>query len=116
MVSTDLRRGSSRTGRGSGRQKFAHPKDRIKFFNIHPGDRVRLLVGKDANKYNDEDLKAKSGYKLYTVGNTDLKKSKVYLEGLTVSVKLQYLDCDVTHFDFGVAKEIYGYKRETGRL
>lgn len=67
-------------------RKFVQPKDRIKRWNIVPGDRVRLLVGTNAEKYNDEDNKS-SGSKVYTVAQVDMERNRVFLNGITVSAR-----------------------------
>lgn len=50
------------------------------------GDRVRLLVGKDEDKFVDAAIGAASGYKIYTIAAVDQKRNKVYLEGVLVSL------------------------------
>ncbi|CAD6564185.1 MAG: hypothetical protein TREMPRED_004464 [Tremellales sp. Tagirdzhanova-0007] len=68
--------------RANKRKGYVQPRDRIKLFNIHPGDRVRLLVGKDQDKFVDEQKGVAGGWKLYTVKKTEPQRSRVYLEGL----------------------------------
>ena len=75
---------SAGSNRATRQKAYVRPRDRIKLFNIHPGDRVRLLVGKDQDKFIDEEKKAAGGWKLYTVKRTEPQRSRVYLEGLAV--------------------------------
>lgn len=63
---------------------------RIRRWNIRPGDKVRLLVGKPAEKYVDEREKAAGGWKVYNVKNVDMERNWVYLDGLSVSVKFAH--------------------------
>ncbi len=84
-----LTSGSRPTPRsGAPSRTFIHHRDRIKQFNIHPGDRVRLLTGKAMHKYNDESQGEAGGWKLYTVKTVDMKLNRVFLEGLTVGLPL----------------------------
>jgi hypothetical protein len=43
------------------------------------------MVGKAKDKFIDETKGATSGWKVYTVHSVDLGRSRVYLNGLTVS-------------------------------
>lgn len=63
------------------------PRNRIKRWNIVPGDKVRLLVGKPREKYMDEVRGKEGGWKVYTVSSVDMTRNRVYLNGLSVSVK-----------------------------
>ena len=65
---------------------WTHPYDRIEKWYIGPGDKVRLLVGKDKDKYNDASVGVDSGYKLYTVTKLDQQKNRVYLDEFKVGV------------------------------
>ena len=70
-----------------GPQQFVQPHDRIRRWNIRPGDKVRLLVGKPKDKYlNEED--AKGGWKVHTVKTVDLERNAVYLSGVSVCLPL----------------------------
>ncbi|WOO79639.1 uncharacterized protein LOC62_02G003162 [Vanrija pseudolonga] len=62
---------------------FVQPKNRIKRWNIVPGDSVRLTVGKPEEKYNDVSVGVASGWKVYKVASVDMERNRVYLEGLT---------------------------------
>lgn len=62
------------------------PRNRIKRWNIVPGDKVRLLVGKPSEKYMDEVRGKEGGWKVYTVSSVDMTRNRVYLNGLSVSV------------------------------
>ncbi|OWZ29508.1 hypothetical protein LQV05_006759 [Cryptococcus neoformans] len=61
--------------------KFVQPYDRIRKWNIRPGDRVRLVAGKPKEKYRNEET-AEEGYKVYTVKQVDLARNWVFLEGI----------------------------------
>lgn len=63
--------------------KFVQPYDRIRKWNIRPGDRVRLVTGKPKEKYRNEET-AEEGYKVYTVKQVDLARNWVFLEGIHV--------------------------------
>lgn len=63
--------------------KFVQPYDRIRKWNIRPGDRVRLVAGKPREKYRNEET-AEEGYKVYTVKQIDLARNWVFLEGIHV--------------------------------
>lgn len=56
---------------------FVAPKHRIRRWNIVPGDKVRLMVGKRSEKF-DGDM-----WRVYTVAGVELTTNRVYLEGLT---------------------------------
>lgn len=75
-----------RSGRipGDKSRGFVQLKDRIPRFNIVAGDRVRITVGKPAEKFNSAEEGAASGWKIYTVADVDKVKNRVYLQGLTV--------------------------------
>jgi large subunit ribosomal protein L24 len=60
------------------------PADRIRKWNIRPGDKVRLRVGKPREKFLDEKEKASGGYKVYNVKSVDMEKNWLYLDGLSV--------------------------------
>lgn len=56
---------------------------RIRRWNIWPGDRVRLVVGKPGDKFQDE-TSAAAGWKIHTVKHIDMERNTVYLSGVTV--------------------------------
>ncbi|KAL1409619.1 hypothetical protein Q8F55_003614 [Vanrija albida] len=62
---------------------YVQPKDRIRRWNIRPGDSVRLMVGKPEEKYIDGDVGVSSGWKVYKVSSVDMERNRLYLEGLT---------------------------------
>ena len=64
---------------------FVAPVDRIRLWNIGPGDRVRILRGEDEDKYVDPKLGKRGGWKIYTVERIDQKKSRVYFFKTSVS-------------------------------
>lgn len=64
---------------------FVQPSDRIRKWNIRPGDKVRLLIGKPREKFVDEQEKAVGGYKVYNVKSVDLTRNWLFLDGLSVS-------------------------------
>jgi len=66
---------------------WTHPYSRIEKWYIGPGDKVRMLVGKDKDKYNDASVGVDSGYKLYTVSKVDMKTNRVYLDEFKVSIR-----------------------------
>jgi hypothetical protein len=49
------------------------------------------MVGKKREKFIDEELGAKSGYKVYKVSSIDQTRNRVYLEGLNVSPQEQFI-------------------------
>jgi hypothetical protein len=65
--------------------KWVPPADRVRRWNIRPGDKVRLLVGKPHEKYMNDVEKAASGWKVYKVKGVDMAKNWLVLEGLSVS-------------------------------
>lgn len=64
---------------------WTHPYNRIRQWYIWKGDSVRLNVGPDHVKYENAELGAKGGYKVYKVIDVSRAKNRVYLEELTVS-------------------------------
>ncbi|WWC57978.1 mitochondrial 54S ribosomal protein uL24m [Kwoniella dejecticola CBS 10117] len=61
--------------------KFVQPRDRVRKWNIRPGDKVRLLVGTPEQKFiNQQD--ATEGWKTFTVKQVDLSRNRVFLEGV----------------------------------
>ncbi|WRT63491.1 uncharacterized protein IL334_000396 [Kwoniella shivajii] len=61
--------------------KFVQPRDRVRKWNIRPGDKVRLLVGTPEQKYiNYKD--ASEGWKTFSVKQVDLSRNRVFLEGV----------------------------------
>ncbi|OCF33180.1 hypothetical protein I316_05225 [Kwoniella heveanensis BCC8398] len=61
--------------------KFVQPRDRVKKWNIRPGDRVRLTVGTPVQKFlNEED--SSEGWKTYKVKQIDMERNRVFLEGV----------------------------------
>ncbi|WWC67009.1 uncharacterized protein I206_100916 [Kwoniella pini CBS 10737] len=61
--------------------KFVQPRDRVRKWNIRPGDKVRLLVGTPKQKFiNQQD--ATEGWKTFTVKQVDLSRNRVFLEGV----------------------------------
>ncbi|EJT50919.1 hypothetical protein A1Q1_07892 [Trichosporon asahii var. asahii CBS 2479] len=68
-------------------RKYTAPKDRIRRWNIVPGDKVRLMVGKPEEKY-DTTKQGKDGakgkvWRVYTVSGVNMVHNRVYLDGLT---------------------------------
>lgn len=57
---------------------YTAPKDRIRRWNIVPGDKVRLMVGKPEEKYEADKV-----WKVYTVTGADMVNNRLYLDGLT---------------------------------
>jgi hypothetical protein len=82
---------------------WVHPRNRILKPNIFPGDRVRLMVGKDEEKYEfieDEHGKTKRIWKLYTVGAANIDKNRLYLEELRVCLAALQLNLRMAyHFN-----------------
>ncbi|WVN90088.1 uncharacterized protein L203_105323 [Cryptococcus depauperatus CBS 7841] len=81
---------STRTSKFAGRtpSRFPHPTttfvqphDRIRKWNIRPGDKVRLIAGKPKEKFRN-DVSSAEGYKVYTVKQVDMTRNRVYLEGI----------------------------------
>ncbi|WVQ64638.1 uncharacterized protein L199_002805 [Kwoniella botswanensis] len=61
--------------------KFVQPRDRVRKWNIRPGDKVRLLVGTPKQKFiNQQD--ATEGWNTFTVKQVDLSRNRVFLEGV----------------------------------
>ncbi|WWC85635.1 uncharacterized protein L201_000501 [Kwoniella dendrophila CBS 6074] len=64
--------------------KYVQPRDRIRKWNIRPGDKVRLLVGTPQQIYiNQQD--ASEGWKTFNVKQVDLSRNRVFLEGVNNS-------------------------------
>ncbi|KAK4689099.1 hypothetical protein P7C73_g1008, partial [Tremellales sp. Uapishka_1] len=63
--------------------KYVAPAARIRRWNIVPGDKVRLLVGKPKEKFRDELQGPKGGYRAYKVTSVDMERNRVFLEGLS---------------------------------
>ncbi|ODN96916.1 hypothetical protein I350_07889 [Cryptococcus amylolentus CBS 6273] len=62
--------------------KFVQPRDRIKKWNIRPGDRVRMTTGKAKDVFRNGE-NSSEGWKVYTVKTVDLARNRVFLEGIT---------------------------------
>ena len=60
--------------------------NRIARWYIQKDDEVRLLVGRDDEKYEDPRLGPAGGWKVYKVKDVAFKTNRVYLEGLPVSL------------------------------
>ncbi|WVR03401.1 hypothetical protein IAU60_000392 [Kwoniella sp. DSM 27419] len=81
---------STRTNKFAGRlpsrlphasTKFVQPRDRVRKWNIRPGDRVRLLSGTPKQKFlNEED--SSEGWKTFAVKQVDMARNRVFLEGV----------------------------------
>ncbi|EIW67882.1 hypothetical protein TREMEDRAFT_57378, partial [Tremella mesenterica DSM 1558] len=67
---------------GSAPKQFVQLKDRIRHWNIVPGDKVRLTVGKPTDKYNNQQ-DTKDGWKVHVVKSVDMERNRVYLEGVS---------------------------------
>ncbi|WVQ76508.1 hypothetical protein IAR50_006178 [Cryptococcus sp. DSM 104548] len=62
--------------------KFVQPRDRIKKWNIRPGDRVRLTAGKSKHVFRNGQ-NSSEGWNVYTVKTVDMGRNRVFLEGIT---------------------------------
>ncbi|WVQ80296.1 hypothetical protein IAT38_002401 [Cryptococcus sp. DSM 104549] len=60
---------------------YVQPKDRIRRWNIRPGDKVRLMVGKPTEKYKNE-RNTNEGWKVHTVKLVDVTRNRLFLDGV----------------------------------
>ncbi|KAK8845297.1 hypothetical protein IAR55_006010 [Kwoniella newhampshirensis] len=61
--------------------KYVQPRDRVRKWNIRPGDRVRLTSGTPQQKFQNEK-NSEEGWKTYEVKQVDLERNRVFLEGI----------------------------------
>ncbi|WWD22239.1 hypothetical protein CI109_106730 [Kwoniella shandongensis] len=61
--------------------KYVQPRDRVRKWNIRPGDRVRLTSGTPQQKFVNEK-NSEEGWRTYEVKQVDLERNRVFLEGI----------------------------------